>query len=164
LLAAACGNSGAPDFCANHAFYHAEHVDSVVTFALDVATPGRLDAELGVPVTLLNDGENKSGLRAVLQQAENVFTIRGGFGCEQATVEFSEEDGTVNVRYGVNCQQDSAFRQVDITLFHKMDSLQEVAATVAGPAASKRFLVNRQCSNAIFRLSETRHAAEESRP
>ena len=148
LFLAACSKDEAPDFCSDHAQFHAEHVDSNAVLSIVMTADGRVDSEIRLPAATFGGDTTL----AVLQDVSKVYALQTTVECGTAKSSLESLDGIVIGRYTSNCGADNKLSQVDVLLFDSLPELSEVEVSVVTPVTQKQFAINRQCESAIFRV------------
>jgi hypothetical protein len=148
LFLAACSKDKVPDFCSNHAQFHAEHAASNAVLSVVMTADGRIDSEVRLPTAMFG-GDTA---RAVLQNVSKVYALQTATECSpgESTLELSE--GMIIGGYTSSCGADNKLSQVDVLLFETLPELNEVEVSVVTPVTQKQFAINRQCESAIFRI------------
>lgn len=149
VLAIACSKDNSSDFCRDHRLYHANHVDEIGNLNIEMSESGRVLTDLIIPD--FHSGSVDS-LDELLSTPSNIYTVQSDLGCSQSDVAIGRESNTVITRFESDCGADNKIGQIDVTLFDRLPTIDEIAVQVTTPAASKRFLINRQCEAAIFRF------------
>lgn len=54
--------------------------------------------------------------------------------------------------FGLTFRDDGRLRQIEVFAFDQMPELDEIEVTMTTPVTRKRFAINRQCPNPVFRL------------
>ena len=148
LALAACAPKDAPDFCKNHALFHAEHAASNATLQITLTADGGIDSELHMPVAVVDS----LAAEAVLQDASRVFRLQTSTACSAMAATVVAADDALVATYAADCGADNKLGQIDVLLFDELPELHEVDVLVVTPATQKHFAINRQCGSAIFRL------------
>ena len=148
FVLAACSNDREPDFCRDHAQFHAEHADSNAMLSVVMTADGRVD----IDVRLLAATFGGDTTLAVLQDAGKVYALQTATKCSPAESMSDSVDGILIGNYTSNCGADNRLRQVDVLLFDSLPKLNEVEVSVITPVTQKQFAINRQCESAIFRV------------
>jgi hypothetical protein len=148
LFLAACSKDEVPDFCSNHAQFHAEHADSNAVLSVVMTADGRIDSEVRFPAATF-DGDTT---RAVLQDVSKVYALQTETECSPGESTLGSSEGMIIGGYTSSCGEDNKLGQVDVLLFDSLPSLNEVEVSVVTPATQKQFVINRQCESAIFRV------------
>lgn len=148
LLLAACTAEKEPDFCRNHAQFHADHSATNARLRVEMTSAGDVTAELRLP-TAITDQQSAT---AILRDAENVFTLQSESRCAATESVLEASADSVLASYSSRCGADNKLGQVDVRLFDTLPGLNEVEVSVVTPATQKHFAINRQCETAIFRL------------
>lgn len=148
LASAACSKDKVPDFCQNHALFHAEHSASNAVLSVVITADGRIDSEVRLPAAVFSDYT----ARAVLQDVSKVYALQTETECSRAEYTMSSSAGIIAGGYTANCGADNKLSQVDVLLFDSLPELNEVEVSVVTPATQKNFVINRQCESAIFRV------------
>ena len=149
VLAIACSNDNSNDFCRDHRLYHANHVDGIGSLNIEMLESGRVLTDLVIPDS--HSGSVDS-LNELLSTPSNIYTVQSDAGCSRSDVSIGRESNTVVARFESDCGADNKIGQIDVTLFDRLPTIDEIAVRVITPATSKRFLINRQCEAAIFRF------------
>ena len=144
---AACAPEQAPEFCRNHALFHAEHLDSLASLDVTMTAEGIIRSELSIPISVM--AGVPSGL---LEDSHKVYSLQTEDECVASSVILDKTDNSVTASYESKCGADNKIGQIDILLFETLAALDEVEVTVTTPVTQKHFAVNRQCGSAIFRL------------
>jgi hypothetical protein len=148
LFLAACSKDEVPDFCSNHAQFHAEHADSNAVLSVVMTADGRIDSEVRLPEATF--GGNST--LAVLQDVSKVYALQTAATCSAGKSTLESVDGIIIGGYTTSCGEDNKLSQVDVLLFDSLPKLSEVEVSVVTPATQKQFVINRQCESAIFRV------------
>ena len=148
LLLGACAKEDAPDFCGDHALFHAEHAASTATLSVTMSEDGTVSSDLRFPA---KEFDTQSTMN-LLQNVSNVYVLQTAAACGATDATVSSNDESVLASYATECGADNKLAQVDVALFDTLPSLGEVEVTVVTTATQKHFLINRQCATAIFRF------------
>ena len=148
LAMAACSAEKAPDFCRNHALFHAEHAASTVSLSVTMTVDGKIESEFRLPISTFG----QDATMALLQDANNVYTLQTAAACTAAEAALRTLQDSIVATYSSECGADNKLGQIDILLFESLPELNEVDVSVITPATQKHFAINRQCENAIFRV------------
>jgi hypothetical protein len=160
LLIAACTKDDATDFCMNHYRFHADHLNSVGELVIGLTADGRLQTELSLPFASFSDLQAEpveafAGIEELLSEPGRVYRLDTERDCSATTVVGVQRDGvSLNARYESSCGDDNKVGQLDIALFDEVPQLAELEVRIATPAVGKHFVINRQCSAAIFRFEQ----------
>lgn len=146
LILGACAEDDAPDFCKNHAQFHAEHADASAQLRITMTEDGRIESEL----QLSDSGSQRP--TASLREVHNVYTLESASQCQPAQSGTDTGQGTPRFTYSSDCGADNKLGQVNVVLFNTLPDLEEVVVDVKTPATKKHFAIHRQCESAIFRL------------
>lgn len=144
---AACAPEQAPEFCRNHALFHDEHLDSLASLNITMTEEGIIRSELTIPISVMAGAPSE-----LLEDSHKVYSLQTENECVASSVTLDETDNFVAASYESNCGVDNKIGQLDILLFDTLAALDEVEVTVTTPVTQKRFVINRQCDSAIFRL------------
>jgi hypothetical protein len=148
LFLAACARDEAPDFCSNHAQFHAEHANSNAVLSVVMTADGRIDSEVRLPAaTFAGDAT-----RTVLLDVSKVYALQTETECSPGESTLGSSEGMIVGGYTSSCGADNRLSQVDVLLFDSLPELSEVEVSVVTPVTQKHFLINRQCASAIFRF------------
>lgn len=145
---AACAPDEAPDFCGDHALFHAEHVNESAKLTVTMSADGRVDSELQLPVP----GIGEQQVTAMLRDATKVYTLETATECSAPQVDVDSGQGTVRATYSSECGIDNKLGQVNVLLFGSLPDLDEVEVRVTTAVTQKHFVIHRQCASAIFRF------------
>ncbi|MGI9232600.1 MAG: hypothetical protein ACR2RD_03125 [Woeseiaceae bacterium] len=148
LAVAACSTERAPEFCRNHALFHAEHAASTAVLSVTMTAHGGIETEIRLPVSTFDQGSTM----AVLQDASKVYALQTAEECTAAEVSLSSSNDSIVAAYSSVCGAENKLGQVDVLLFESLPELDEVDVSIVTPATQKHFAINRQCENAIFRF------------
>ncbi|MGI9271856.1 MAG: hypothetical protein ACR2QT_08780 [Woeseiaceae bacterium] len=148
LSLAACVQDAAPEFCADHVQFHAEHAASNAVMSVVMTEDGRVASEVQLP----RDGFDESATMALLQDVSNAYTLQTESECASTSIDVQTQDNKIVGKYSAECGPDNKLAQVDVQLFESLPALNEVEVSVVTPATKKHFAINRQCASAIFRL------------
>jgi len=148
LFLAACAKDETPDFCSNHAQFHAEHADSNAVLSIVMTADGRVDSEVRLPVAMFGGDTTL----AVLQDVSKVYGLQTETECSPGESTLETFAGMIIGGYTSNCGADNKLSQVDVLLFDSLPKLDEVEVSVLTPVTQKQFVINRQCESAIFRF------------
>ena len=146
LLLSACVKEDAPDFCKNHALFHAEHADASAELSIFIAELGQVNADLFLP----NAGLGKTSID--VGQATHVFTLESEQSCSFDSGRSATSRDGVRWSYAAECGADNKLGQINVLLFDAIPDLDEVLVHVTTPVTEKHFAIHRQCSAALFRL------------
>ena len=157
LAMTACAEEGGTDYCMNHYRFHDDHRGSIGVLVINLSVEGQLSSDLTLPVSKFDGGDGIDSDRVdavirVLQQPQNVYSLKTAQECQRAMVNLSQNIKTIESRYKSDCGAENQVKQMEITLFDVIPEIEEIEATITTPATSKRFAINRQCERAIFRL------------
>ena len=150
LLLAACVPDEGNDFCDNHYLFHDEHRDTVASLVFSWSDTGEIKGEITVPKALFNNGVAE--LTQILALPQNVYSLQSDQTCPQMDVSFSQNEEAVTAVYTSQCGSDNQLRQVDVVLLDQVVEIDEIVVVITTPATSKRFVINRQCDKAVFRI------------
>lgn len=150
LLLTACVQDEGNDFCINHYFFHDEHRDTTAALVLSWSDTGELRSEITVPKALFNNGIAE--LKRVLALPQNVYSLQSDQACRQVDVSISQNAEAITAVYTSQCGNDNRLRQLDVVLLDRVAEIDEVVVVMTTPATSKRFVINRRCEQAIFRI------------
>lgn len=148
LAVAACSRERVPDFCRDHAQFHAEHADSNAVLSVVMTVDGQIDSEVRLPAATFS-GDTA---RAVLQDVNKVYALQTEAECGRAESTLGSSEGMIVGGYTSTCGADNKLSQLDVLLFDSLPNLDEVEVSVVTPATRKQFVINRQCESAIFRV------------
>lgn len=148
LALAACVSEEAPDFCENHALFHAEHAASTAKLSVTMTEQGRIVSELQLPT---ENSDMRSTMPA-LQDSNKVYALQTTVQCATSQAAVSATNDVIVAQYASDCGADNKLGQVDVLLFDLLPNLNEVEVSVVTPATQKRFVINRKCESAIFRF------------
>lgn len=145
---AACSPEVAPEFCRDHAQFHAEHADTNGILSVTMTADGRIESEVRIPVA----ARGEALILNVLQDVDRVFALQTAADCTAAESTLHSSDGVIVAAYASECGAENKIGQIDVLLFDSLPDLNEVEVSVVTPATQKHFAINRQCESAIFRL------------
>jgi hypothetical protein len=148
FVLAACAQDEAPEFCSDHALFHAEHLASNAHMSVTMTEDGEVRSEIRLPVAMF--GEDSTS--ALLLDINNAYALQTDSECSAAEVSVSSSQGSLVATYSADCGADNKLKQVDVLLFESLPALNEVEVTVVTPVTQKQFAINRRCESAIFRL------------
>lgn len=158
LLLGACTKDDATDFCKNHYRFHADHLNSVGNLAISLAADGTLQSELSLPFASFSDlqvepVEAFADIEELLSEPGRVYDLETERDCGATTLVDLQRDGvSMTAQYESNCGDDNKVGQLNIMLFDEVPELAELEVHITTPAVGKHFVINRQCSAAIFRF------------
>jgi hypothetical protein len=144
---AACAPEQAPEFCRNHALFHAEHLDTLVSLNVTMTEDGIIRSELSIPISVMAGMPSE-----LLEDSRKVYSLQTENECVGSVGTIDETGNSVAASYESNCGVDNKIGQLDILLFELVPALDEVEVTVTTPVTQKHFAINRQCDSAIFKL------------
>lgn len=145
---AACSAQDEPEFCRNHALFHAEHAASTVNASVTMAVDGGIVSEFRLPVSIFG-GQMTTN---VLQDDSRVIALQTATECTTNKIRIESRQESIIATYTADCGADNKLEQIDVLLFESLPELNEVDVTVTTPVTSKHFAIHRQCDSAIFRL------------
>lgn len=151
----ACTKDSGTDFCKNHYRFHDSHRDTVAMLAIKLTDDGLLLSELTLPYSIYADDASDIAIATLiqtLQQPHNVYNLQTAHDCQATSAQLSLGADAVIARYESRCGSDNKLGQIDVALFDTVPELDEIDVLVTTPATGKRFVINRQCQKAIFRV------------
>jgi hypothetical protein len=148
LALGACAQEEAPEFCTDHALFHADHAESNAAMLVTMTVDGRVQSQLQIP----RAGIDENRTRRVLQDAGSVYTLQTESECGLPIIDLRTSDDMIVATYTSECGADNKLGQVDVQLFETLPGLDEIEVSVVTPVTQKYFAINRQCASAIFRL------------
>lgn len=148
MMLSACVRDDAPDFCGDHALFHAEHQADSAQLVVEMFADGRIRSEVQMVYSIA--GEEKTV--TTLGDVTNVLRLETSSECSAATVEVVSSAGMVGASYSSECGADNKLGQVNVLLFDAFPEVDEVVVHVTTPVTEKHFAIHRQCTSAIFRL------------
>lgn len=151
----ACSNDNATNYCKNHDLFHNDHRDTLGNLVVNMKNTGLLVTDLTLPYSIFGyeppDGAIVK-LEETLRDSQNVYNLQTEHDCKYANVTLYRGTEAINVHYESSCGASNKIRQLNFTLFDTVPELNEIDVLVKTVAVSKRFVINRQCDSAIFRL------------
>ena len=123
--------------------------------AVKLTDDGLLMSELTLPHSMYgHDASDRTiaALLQTLQQPHNAYSLQTARDCQATNVRLNRGADAVIAHYESRCGSNNKLGQLDIALFDTVPELDEIDVVVTTPAASKRFVISRQCANAIFRV------------
>lgn len=148
LCLAACVAKDEPEFCRDHALFHAEHAATTVDASVTMAVDGSIVSEFRLPVGTFGVEPTMH----VLQDADNVFSLQTAAECAAANVTLESSQESIIATYVSDCGAGNRLEQIDVLLFDSLVILDEVEVTVVTPATRKHFAIHRKCDSALFRF------------
>ncbi|MGS2723913.1 hypothetical protein ACVBEJ_09200 [Porticoccus sp. GXU_MW_L64] len=149
LLLTGCGQKDAGDtLCDNYAAHYAEYRERIPLLTVDYQSNGQLTARLEIPAA-------PETAQAVLEQADNLFALNGENDqnrCRLTGQSVKNRGNRLTGEYRFQCPADSQLKGFKTLLLDKVNELDELEARINTPAASKRFVIHRQCSKPLFQL------------
>ena len=115
--------------------------------AITMVDDGTLSSILTLPASALTEG-----LGEQLENSQSVYSLQTARDCAAATTVIRRENSKLIATYESRCGADNKIGQLDIVLFDKLPSLEELEVDVVTPVTQKHLAINRQCESAIFRL------------
>ena len=157
-MLSACTKDEDTDFCKNHYRFHTDHLNSVGRLIIDLSADGRLTSELSLPFASFSDVDAEpveafARVEQLLSDPDRVYALQTERECGAAAVVDVQRDGvSINAHYESACGEDNKVGQLDVALFGEIPELAELEVEITTAAAGKHFVINRQCSAAIFRF------------
>lgn len=149
----ACSSKEQDPYCDNHGALHEEHRSSVVDLQIRYLPDGDIEADLRAPLSAFQTSQ-PSGDGAVLAQAladiESIFSVEAERPCVPGPMEVNSDGDLLSAHYQLSCGADNKLGEVKVHLFDKFPQLLELEARITTPAVKKYFVINRQCSRALF--------------
>ena len=147
IVVSACSGEKEVDYCKDHYLFHAEHQDELGMLAITMVDDGTLSSILTLPASALTEGLDEQ-----LENSQSVYSLQTARDCAASTTAIRRENSKLIATYESRCGADNKIGQLDIVLFDKLPSLEELEVDVVTPVTQKHFAINRQCESAIFRL------------
>ena len=147
----ACEKGGTGDFCKNHYEYHSDHLNTAASLTLELSETGDLNGGLMIPNAVFGDMA-VADIEALLANAGRTYTLQSEEPCTISVTDVISTSSNFKAAYAASCGPDNKLGRINVRLFDHLSELEEVVTSVATPATSKRFAINRRCDAPIFRL------------
>ncbi len=139
-------DAGDPDStCTKHAAAHLEHIDDVVRVKIDYSASNQLVASVSVPSELAS-----SANRALLRDSATVLSVDARNDCQHDSVRVIEEESHTVYHYQIECGEGVDINRIDTELLDLIPATPELDVSITSPAATKNFVVHRDCSSPIY--------------
>lgn len=148
LILGACSKDEGPDFCRDHAQFHAEHAASNAFLSVEMTADGTVASEVQLPKAIFGDDLTST----VLLDVSKVYALQTAGECSMGEYSTRVSETMIIGEYISSCGADNKLDQVDVLLFGSLPKLDEIEVSVVTPATQKQFVINRQCESAIFRV------------
>lgn len=140
-----CGADDPDSTCNKHDAAHLEHIDEVVRVKIDYSASTHLVASVSVP-----DDLSSSANRSSLRDSAAVLRVDSAEHCQHEPVRVIEEDGRAVYHYQIDCGEGVDINRIDTELLDLIPDTPELDVSIASPAATKNFVVHRDCSSPIY--------------
>lgn len=137
----ACVQDRDADFCRDHHLIHTDHIDSIGHLTVDLTAAGRMTKELRLPAAFTG-----------VELTDDVFGLQADADCTAADPMVRQTSSGLVVTFESDCGEANRLRQLDVSVFDLLPELEEIEVSMSTPVTQKRFAINRQCKNPIFRL------------
>ena len=147
-MLSACAEDDAPDFCGDHAAFHADHQEDSAQLVVEMFADGRVHSEIQMSYSITHEEQAV----ARLSDVATVLQLETSSECGAASVDVESSGGMIRATYSSDCGADNKLGQVNVLLFDAFPEVDEVVVHVTTPVTKKHFAIHRQCASAIFRL------------
>lgn len=144
LISCSADDNG--DTCSNHHIVHTEHIDSLVQLKMDYSSSTRLTALTSVPVELSNNTNN-----ALLIKSTAVMQINAKGSCQHEPVTVTEKGDRIDYHYEVSCEDNADIDHIETRILDLLPEVPEIDVSISSPAATKNFVLHRDCSSPIYK-------------
>lgn len=144
VLVAACENDKTNPWCDEHKSIHQQHADTVTQVNIEYRETGMLTVQVDVP--------QSEASQQALSDITQVIDATANTECHSLPAEINTENDRWLAEYRIDCGADNRLKQVSVVLLNNFVKVAEVEARIQTPAASKHFVLNRQCDRPIFVL------------
>jgi hypothetical protein len=156
VLAACSQQDESNTYCEAHQQRHSSHLEIVTTVQIEHKQAGELEASIEIPHEALTEPvdhsmeHGRAELVSRLRDVDQVFEIESASTCSEVLAQAEEINGQVSARYQFDCGADNKLNKISVVLFDNFPEIQEVEVRMTTPAVQKHFVINRQCSAAMF--------------
>ncbi len=140
-----CGADDPDSTCNKHEAAHLEHIDEVVRVKIDYSASTHLVASVSVP-----DDLSSSANRSSLRDSAKVLRVDSAEDCQHDPVRVIEEGNRAVYHYQIDCGEGVDINQIDTDLMDLIPDTPELDVSITSPAATKNFVVHRDCSSPIY--------------
>lgn len=142
VLLAACGSEQNNPWCDGHRSIHSQHEDIVTKVNIDYSESGELVAQLDIPQIAAS--------REALTDTSQVIEASAAAECKSFPADIGTHNQRWIAKYRIECGADNRLKQASVVLLNNFADIAEVEAIINTPAATKHFVLNRQCDRPIF--------------
>ena len=143
IIVCSCAEPLEIDFCDSHDDFHDSHLHRVGQLDISSAGNGIIAIDFVVPTGTKETIE-------VLENPEQLFIINDHISCALDNHEAAFAGSSVRAHYLFNCGAENPLKHVDTLLLDYLPGLLELEARIETKAASKYFIISRQCPSPIF--------------
>lgn len=141
-----CSANEDADTCSTHHITHPRHIDKVVQVEMDYSTSNRLNVSTSVPLQLSNESN-----RALLINSKDVIQVNAKGSCQHNPVSITESDDRIVYHYLIQCGDENEIDHIETRILDVLPELSEIDVSVSSPAATKNFVLHRDCSTPIYK-------------
>ncbi len=144
LLTVSCSKKNNDEWCNNHKSLHPEHLESVAKVNIEYALSGLLIAQIKVLKSAVEYSQ--------LKDVEQIIIVTADKSCNNMPAIIIDDGNSWLAKYTIDCGVNNKLAEVSVALLDHFVKINEVEASIKTPAASKHFVLSRQCSSPIFYL------------
>jgi hypothetical protein len=159
FLIGACTTDDATDFCKNHYRFQADHRNSIAIHNIELSAGGQMQTAVSLPFIYFADlpsgtPDRIADIEQLLSAPNRVYDLETERDCDaMKVVDVRLDSDSIHARYESNCGEGNKVGQLNIGLFNAVPEIAEFEVQITTPAVGKHFVINRQCSAAIFRFN-----------
>lgn len=155
ILLAGCSPDFENGFCDSHADEHWQHSPQAATMQVTYQGNGLLAATVSIPLASLDDPAGDALATLQHARADDLLLVESTGACVSEPGKVEYIDQRLQAEYRFDCGAESKLKKVSVSLLDVLPYLEEVEVDFTTPVVTKRFLVHRRCSMALYNFDNT---------